>query len=122
MKKLLLTVAVCATSVSSFAQSLMWEYNPKTKSLSNLVAQPVGTLNSVPALGKIDVSLVGGVQYENGALTVGGMLSRSFQIGTFSRTGGDSSPVHLVLGVTGRVTAGAVPKFGGFAAGLTWRF
>lgn len=81
MKKLLLTVAVCAASVSSFAQSLMWEYNPKTKSLSNLVAQPVGTLNSVPALGKIDVSLVGGVQYENGALTRGSGKAHDFSRG-----------------------------------------
>src|SRR5690606_41842243 len=106
---------------SAFSMPLMTDYNPKSRCLSILVVQAFGALICVPVLGKIDVSLVGVVQYGNGALTFGGMLSRSFQIGTFSRSGGDSSPVYLVLGVTGRVTAGAVPKFGGFAAGLTWR-
>lgn len=118
--KRLITLSLLATCAITSAQSMVWEYAPKNKQVTQLVSTKFGTLTGVPLFGELDVSVVGGVQYHNGALTVGGMLSRSYRLGTFDY-GGERLPVYGVVGVTGRVAGGKLPQFGGIAFGIEWR-
>lgn len=120
MKKLVLVAVFALLCVSSFAQSLLWEYRPKDKSWAALAAQPIGSLTQVPVLGSLDVSAVAGVATA-GRPTFGFLLSKSFALGRFDGPAG-SSPVALVLGVTGRVAQGGPPTFGGLAFGVSLRF
>ena len=105
-------IALFILAVVSFAQSVAYEYNFKSKEWTPIASYKIKTFEGVALIKSFDVSALIGVQSRSNATTAGLMFSKSFYM---------SKDIDFVVGFTGRVVQSGVPKFGGVVFGVAWR-